>query len=40
MVNLLKYKHRLCKKYDEDLWGLVLQKGKFNKLGEYLEVLP
>ena len=36
MVNLLKYKHKLCRKYNEDIWGFVVEKGKFDKLGEYL----
>lgn len=36
MVNILKFKHKLCRKYGEDIWGTVLQKGKFNKTGEYL----
>ena len=36
MVNLLKKKHKLCKKYREDIWGEVLRTGKFTRLGEFL----
>ena len=36
MVNLLELKHKSCKKYRSDLWGHVLSKGKYDKLGEYL----
>lgn len=36
MVNILKYKHKLCKKYKEDIWGFVVGKGKFTHLGEFL----
>lgn len=36
MVNLLKYRYKSCRKYEDDIWGFVVQKGKFNKLGEFL----
>lgn len=39
MVNLLKYKYKLCRKYEEDLWGFVVGKGKFTRLGEFLSNL-
>jgi ribosomal protein S4 len=36
MVNLLQFRHKSCKKYSNDLWGQVLSKGKYDKLGKYL----
>lgn len=39
MVNIIKNKHKLCMKYESDIWGLVLAKGKFNKVGEFLQQL-
>lgn len=37
MVNLLKNKHKLCRKYKDDIWGDVLRKGKFTRTGEFLQ---
>lgn len=37
MVNLLKKKNQLCRKYADDIWGSILRKGKFTRTGEYLE---
>jgi small subunit ribosomal protein S4 len=37
MVNVLKNRDQLCRKLGDDIWGKVLEKGKFTKTAEYLE---
>lgn len=36
MINILKSKYKLCRKYNSDIWGLIAANGKFNRVGEYL----